>query len=84
MGGHIRDRVVMVTGAGGGFGRRICEKAAALGASVVAADIDAEGLARTAAAVLGAGGRTRQRRRERTPRTRSATSPWTRISLQMR
>jgi len=57
MGGHIRDRVVMVTGAGGGFGRRICEKAAALGACVVAADIDAEGLAGTAAAVLAAGGR---------------------------
>ena len=57
MGGYIRDRVVMVTGAGGGFGRRICEKAAALGACVVAADVDAEGLAGMAAAVLGAGGR---------------------------
>lgn len=37
---HINDRVIIVTGAGGGFGQLICEKAAALGARVVAADID--------------------------------------------
>jgi NADP-dependent 3-hydroxy acid dehydrogenase YdfG len=62
MGGHIRDRVVMVTGAGGGFGRRICEKAAALGACIVATDVDTEGLTGTAAAVLAAGGRILHRR----------------------
>ncbi|MFM8377331.1 MAG: SDR family oxidoreductase, partial [Phenylobacterium sp.] len=62
MGGHIQDRVVMVTGAGGGFGRRICEKSAALGARVIATDVDTEGLAATASAVLAAGGRILHRR----------------------
>lgn len=37
---HINDRVIIVTGAGGGFGQLICEKTAALGARVVAADIN--------------------------------------------
>jgi len=57
MGGHIQDRVVMVTGGGGGFGRLICEKAAALGASIVCTDVDEAGLTGTAASVLAAGGR---------------------------
>ena len=57
MGGHIQDRVVMVTGGGGGFGRLICEKAAALGAGVVCTDVDEAGLTGTAASVLAAGGR---------------------------
>lgn len=57
MGGHIQDRVVMVTGGGGGFGRLICEKAAALGASIVCTDIDEAGLTGTAASILAAGGR---------------------------
>lgn len=62
MGGHIQDRVVMVTGGGGGFGRLICTRAAALGASVVCIDVDEEGLAGTAAEVLAAGGRILHRR----------------------
>ena len=37
---HIKDKVIIVTGAGGGFGQLICEKTAALGARVVAADIN--------------------------------------------
>ena len=37
---HIKDKVMIVTGAGGGFGQLICEKTAALGARVVAADIN--------------------------------------------
>ncbi|AWM77730.1 SDR family oxidoreductase [Phenylobacterium parvum] len=57
MGGYIQDRVVMVTGGGGGFGRLICEKAAALGARIVCTDIDEAGLTGTAASVLAAGGR---------------------------
>lgn len=52
----INDRVVVVTGAGGGFGRLIGQKCAALGASVVCADINDEGLEQTVAAITNAGG----------------------------
>ena len=41
---HIEGKTIVVTGAAGGFGRLLCEKAAALGAHVVAADIQAEAL----------------------------------------
>lgn len=57
MGGYIQDRVVMVTGAGGGFGRRVCIKAATLGARIIATDVDQEGLAGTNSAIQSAGGR---------------------------
>ena len=36
----IYDRVVIVTGAGSGFGRLISQKCGALGARVVCADVD--------------------------------------------
>jgi NADP-dependent 3-hydroxy acid dehydrogenase YdfG len=49
---HLEGRVVVVTGAGGGFGRLIVEMAAARGASVVVADIDA-GAAGTVAQSIG-------------------------------
>jgi NADP-dependent 3-hydroxy acid dehydrogenase YdfG len=39
--GHLADRVVVVTGAGGGFGKLIAEMAASRGAKVVLGDIDA-------------------------------------------
>ncbi|MCY4344151.1 MAG: SDR family oxidoreductase [Gammaproteobacteria bacterium] len=41
---HIEGKTIVVTGAAGGFGRLLCEKAAALGAHVVAADIQAQAL----------------------------------------
>ena len=41
---HIADKVIVVTGAGGGFGRLISLKAAALGARLVCADIDADAI----------------------------------------
>lgn len=62
MGEHIRERVILVTGAGGGFGRRICEKAANQGARVVCTDVDEAGLNETAAAILAAGGQVLHRR----------------------
>ena len=40
---HLRGRVVVITGAGGGFGKLIAELAAARGARVVVSDIDEAG-----------------------------------------
>ncbi|ORV47057.1 short-chain dehydrogenase [Mycolicibacter engbaekii] len=42
---YLQDKVVVVTGAGGGFGKLIAEKCAAAGARVVGLDIGAEALA---------------------------------------
>lgn len=53
---HVDEKVVLITGAGGGFGRLIATKAAALGAKVVCADIDEATLAETVALVTDAGG----------------------------
>lgn len=36
---YLAEKVVIITGAGGGFGRLLCEKVVGLGGSVVAADI---------------------------------------------
>ena len=58
----IKDRVVIVTGAGGGFGQLISQKCAALGAKVVCADINKEGLAETIANITEAGGQAISRR----------------------
>lgn len=52
----INNRVVVVTGAGGGFGQLISQKCAALGAKVVCADINEAGLAETVAHITEAGG----------------------------
>jgi NADP-dependent 3-hydroxy acid dehydrogenase YdfG len=41
---YLKDKVIIVTGAAGGFGRLVCEKTAALGAKIVACDINEEAL----------------------------------------
>jgi NADP-dependent 3-hydroxy acid dehydrogenase YdfG len=41
---HVAGKVLIVTGGAGGFGRILCEKAAARGAKIVCADIDADAL----------------------------------------
>jgi NADP-dependent 3-hydroxy acid dehydrogenase YdfG len=51
----VRDKVIVVTGAAGGFGRLVCEKVAALGARVVLADVNESALGE-AVAVLEATG----------------------------
>jgi NADP-dependent 3-hydroxy acid dehydrogenase YdfG len=52
---HLSGRVVVVTGAASGFGRLIVEKAAARGASVVVADIDADAADAVAEEIAGTG-----------------------------
>lgn len=56
MSGHLSGKVVIITGAGGGFGKLIAEKCAAGGAHVVGVDIDAEGLACVVDGITAAGG----------------------------
>jgi NADP-dependent 3-hydroxy acid dehydrogenase YdfG len=53
---HLEGRVVMITGAGGGFGRLVAGKAAARGARIVACDIDESALAETLGAIEKDGG----------------------------
>ena len=55
---HLRDKVIIVTGAGSaaGFGGLVSRKAAARGARLVCADIDEEAARATARTVTDAGG----------------------------
>jgi len=53
---HLADRTLVITGAAGGFGRLVAQKSAALGARVVAADIDDARLADTVAGITADGG----------------------------
>ena len=54
---YIKDKVIIVTGAAGGFGALICEKAAAMGACIVAADVNQDGLDALSERVSKDGGR---------------------------
>lgn len=53
---HVDGKVIVITGAGGGFGRLVAEKTAALGARVVASDVNEVGLKETTDAIAGSGG----------------------------
>ena len=53
---HLTGKVVMVTGAGSGFGRLISQKCAAGDALVVAVDVDAAAVEQLASGIRGAGG----------------------------
>ena len=53
---HLTDRVVAITGAGGGFGKLVAEMAAAHGAKVVLGDIDEASATAAAASIADAGG----------------------------
>ena len=53
---YVEGKVVVVTGAGGGFGRILATMTAAMGAKVVATDIDADAAAATADGIVSAGG----------------------------
>lgn len=52
---HLQDKVVLVTGAGGGFGKLIAEKCAAGGARVVGVDIGSDELASVFDGITAAG-----------------------------
>src|SRR5207249_10987387 len=54
----VRDRVAVVTGAASSLGREIALLLAREGARVALGDLDATGLAKTAAAITAAGGAT--------------------------
>ena len=54
---HIKGKVIIVTGAASGFGRLISTKAAALGANIVCADINQEGLNETLSEITEANNR---------------------------
>lgn len=53
---HLPGRVVVITGAGGGFGKLMAEMAAARGAKVVLGDIDEAAAAAAAKGIVDAGG----------------------------
>lgn len=53
---HLADRVVVVTGAGSGFGRLMVEMASARGAKVVVADIDGDAAGAVTKAIGDSGG----------------------------
>lgn len=54
---HVSGKVIIVTGAGSGFGRLTSEMAAGRGAEVVAADVDGDAAAGTVSGIVAAGGR---------------------------
>lgn len=56
VGSHTKNKVIIVTGAGGGFGRLVCQKAAALDAKIVCADIDEATLNETVESIASNGG----------------------------
>ena len=53
---HVAGKVILITGAGGGFGRILAEMTAAMGAKVVATDVDGDAAGATAAAIVAGGG----------------------------
>ena len=54
--GHLGDRVVVITGAAGGFGRLLTAGAAARGAKVVVSDVSADGIDEVVRAIEADGG----------------------------
>ena len=56
MADHIDGKVIVITGAGRGFGRLVAEKTAARGAKVVLSDVAPEGIDEASQAIASAGG----------------------------
>lgn len=56
MSDHVSEKTIVITGASGGFGRLVAEKAGALDAQIVGADINEDGLQETVDTIVMAGG----------------------------
>ena len=56
---HVAGKSIVVTGAGSGFGKLVCERLAALGAKVACADLDLTTAEAAAAGIRAAGGTAR-------------------------
>lgn len=54
---HVEGKSIVITGGGGGFGKLVAEKAAALGAFVTLGDIDGAAAEAVAAAITASGGK---------------------------
>lgn len=54
---YVEGKTIVVTGAAGGFGALVCQKAAALGANVIASDVNVDALDEMVEQVSNAGGR---------------------------
>lgn len=57
MADHITGKSIVITGGGGGFGKLVAEKAAALGAAVTLGDIDGAAAEAVAAGIVAGGGK---------------------------
>ncbi|WP_251881173.1 SDR family NAD(P)-dependent oxidoreductase [Achromobacter sp. Marseille-Q4954] len=57
MNDYISGKTIVITGAGGGFGRLVAQKAAARGALVTCGDVNAAAAKETVAGIIAAGGR---------------------------
>jgi len=56
MSNYVEGKTIIVTGAAGGFGQLVCEKTAALGAKIIAADVNEDALAAVVSGIRDAGG----------------------------
>lgn len=56
MNNYVKDKVIVITGAGSGFGRLVAQKTAAMGARVVGGDINLETVTETADSIIADGG----------------------------
>jgi NADP-dependent 3-hydroxy acid dehydrogenase YdfG len=54
---YVSGKSIVITGAGGGFGKLVSEKAAAMGAKITCADIDFDAASAVASAVNASGGK---------------------------
>ncbi len=84
---YVEGKVIVITGAGGGFGRILAEMTAAMGAKVVATDVDGAAATATADAVAAAGGDALACRADVTRRAdlddvvRAAVDRWGRVDV---
>ena len=73
MANHVKDKVILITGAAGGFGRLVAQKTASKGARVVVSDVNATGLTETVDSIRSAGGEAEGYSADVTSRTEMAS-----------